>query len=544
MNTTAENIQISTSNFPHATKIIKSSESTELFFAVVGHVGSGISEVADKLNIELVNQGYDVEVVKASTAIGEWASKNGHSVPGVSERAKINETIAYQDLGDTMRKHTQDFAAVAQGLISKVRKLRADKTGVTMEEGLPVEPDDKKRAYIFDSIRHPSEVHLLRNVYHESFSLIGVVCQEPVRRERLLEKFFDHKKRKSIDSCNEVNDLMVRDADDKEIEYGQHVADAFFEADYFVDNTIDLSDRKNFHINEILGRLIDIVTHSKIVRPTSSETAMHHAMTAQIRSACLSRQVGAALVDQDGDIISTGTNEVPKAGGGVYGKSFSMTADYENEFRCFCDDEPTCSSNKEQNKLAKRIMSSFPDIMQEKNADIISILRKAGLKDLLEFSRAVHAEMDAITTAARKGKSVSGAKMFVTTFPCHYCARHIVASGIHEVQYIEPYPKSLAMSLHKDAITPDEVDWIPPGEGSEQNEFNSKPNYQKVLFRPFVGVSPRLYIRAFTKDRPLKDKETGEIKIGDPTWGNKWNIMKISYTQLEAELTKVVNNVD
>jgi tRNA(Arg) A34 adenosine deaminase TadA len=172
--------------------------------------------------------------------------------------------------------------------------------------------------------------------------------------------------------------------------------------------------------------------------------------------------------------------------------------------------------------------------------NIILKLRKAGLKDLLEFSRAIHAEMDAVTTAARKGKPVRGSKMYVTTFPCHYCARHLVASGIHEVQYIEPYPKSLAMNLHKDAITSDEIDWIPPGQINEKHA--QKDNYQKVLFKPFVGVAPRLYSRAFTKDRPLKNNQTGQFEIGSPVWGNKWGIPRISYVQLEAQLTKVIKD--
>lgn len=535
-------LQHNTSNFPHATEIIKSVESGELFFAVVGHVGAGISEVATTLKGELEGQEYDVEVIKASSAIKDWAIENGHVVPESSGRSSIKDTDSYQDLGDRMREQTEDYAAVAQGLIKNVRRIRAKKTGVEFVEGSPVEPDGKKRAYIFDSIRHPSEVYLLRDVYHDSFTLVGIVCQESIRKKRLLDKFYDHRDHGNPASIKSVEDLMLRDADDKVKDHGQHVADAFFEADYFVDNTTDSSDKVNWNINEMLGRLIDMVTHSRILRPSIPETAMHHAMTAQIRSACLSRQVGAALVDKEGDIIATGTNEAPKAGGGVYGMSFSITENSEKDSRCFCDKEPVCSSNKEQNKLAHKIAESIPEIKDKENTDIITILRKAGLKDLLEFSRAIHAEMDAVTTAARKGKSVHGAKMYVTTFPCHYCARHLVAAGIHEVQYIEPYPKSLAMSLHKDAITSDEIGWIPPNETN--SKFEGKPNYQKVLFKPFVGVAPRLYIRAFTKDRPLKNKDTGEMEIGTPAWGNKWKAKRISYVQLEAELTKVKADVE
>lgn len=533
----AEKIKITGRGFPQASDVIKSFESGELFFAVVGHVGSGISEVATTLQEELETKGFDVEIIKASSAIKEWALANNHAVPEDHPRQIIEDTFAYQDLGDHMREATDDYAAVAQGMLKNVRRLRSEKTKVQIVDGEPVEPDDEKRAYIFDSIRHPAEVSLLRTVYHDAFTLIGVVCQEEVRKTRLIDKFFDHRDKGKQEVDARVTELMERDADDKRKSHGQHVADAFYESDYFVDNTADSKgDKTNWQINEMLGRLVDIVTHARIVRPTIPESAMHYAMTTQLRSSCLSRQVGAAIVDKDGDIISTGANEVPKSGGGVYGKTFSIEQE-QGDARCFCSTEKTCSSNVEQNELAEKLATT---LSHDGIDDIIPVLRKAGLKDLLEFSRAVHAEMDAITSAARMGRSVKASKMFVTTFPCHYCARHIVASGVDEVQYIEPYPKSRALTLHKDSITSDEVDWVPPGVVDEEKRNNK--NYQKVLFKPFVGVSPRLYIRAFTKDRPLKNTNTGEMDIGVPQWGNKWKIKRVSYTQLEAELTKDPKN--
>src|SRR5204863_5119044 len=114
------------------------------------------------------------------------------------------------------------------------------------------------------------------------------------------------------------------------------------------------------------------------------------------------------------------------------------------------------------------------------------LIRKSRVGDLIEFSRAVHAEMDAVLSAGREGISTVGCRLYVTTFPCHYCARHLVSAGIDEVQFIEPYPKSLAIDLHDDSIVVEAADWTPPSEGGQQ-----------VWFHPFSGVSPRLYKRAF-----------------------------------------------
>jgi hypothetical protein len=57
-----------------------------------------------------------------------------------------------------------------------------------------------------------------------------------------------------------------------------------------------------------------------------------------------------------------------------------------------------------------------------------------------------------------------------------------------------------------------------------------------VLFRPFSGVAPTLYKRAFLKDRDLKDNSTGKMTIKAPEWGAPWHLSKISYLDVEAEL--------
>ncbi|MCG7044628.1 deaminase, partial [Pseudomonas aeruginosa] len=102
------------------------------------------------------------------------------------------------------------------------------------------------------------------------------------------------------------------------------------------------------------------------------------------------------------------------------------------------------------------------------------MLRKdSQLKSLIEFSRAVHAEMHALLTAGEtKGGQIRNGKLFVTTYPCHSCARHLVAAGVKEVYFLEPYRKSLATRLHSDSITERESD------------------DSKVRVMPFDGVAP------------------------------------------------------
>ena len=228
-----------------------------------------------------------------------------------------------------------------------------------------------------------------------------------------------------------------------------------------------------------------------------------------------------------GHVVATGTNEVPKAGGGVYGAQFGKET---KDDRCFVH-KGYCSNTIEQSVIAQAILNDIRADLQSgvDETQVALKLRLGRVGELLEFSRAVHAEMDALLDAARKGVSTIGGRLYVTTFPCHYCARHIVSAGIDEVQFIEPYPKSKAFELHSDSILNDrdDSDWMPPSEGGS-----------RVLFRPFTGVAPRMYPQAFRKNQSLKDTNTGRMHVSSPEWGSPYDILRTSYAEFEVALTR------
>jgi len=115
------------------------------------------------------------------------------------------------------------------------------------------------------------------------------------------------------------------------------------------------------------------------------------------------------------------------------------------------------------------------------------------INDITEYGRMVHSEMNALMDAARLGRSTKGSILYVTTFPCHNCAKHIISSGISEVFYIEPYPKSRAKSLYIDSISHD------------------KKEGQKVQFNHYSGISPTRFRDIFEKNkRQTKDGQIQE----------------------------------
>jgi deoxycytidylate deaminase/energy-coupling factor transporter ATP-binding protein EcfA2 len=512
----------------------------ELIFAVVGPVGSGTSEIAEALE-GLLKPSYDVTILKARTVIEDVAQKSGINIP---QNPKLVQSTALQNAGDSIRAGSKDNAAIAVGLVGLIRTKRAEKQNAEMAPGVAVEPNGEKRAFILDSLRHPHEVALLRRVYQEAFCLIGVFCHEDERFNRLRDgKYRDA-------SGDDIQKFMERDENAPET-HGQKVADTFHLADYFIDNTVNrfkkvgavIEENPEWDVPDQLGRLVDILTHRRIVRPRPGEMGMFHAYGARMRSSCLSRQVGAALIDRSGTLIATGTNEVPRAGGGVYGGALSGNGsgdlDPASDFRCFVHNG-YCSNTREQNAIIKDLFTSVDELKGiTMDDDLLKRLRKTRIGQLLEFSRAVHAEMDALLSAARIGAKTGDTRLYVTTFPCHNCARHIVSAGVVEVQYIEPYLKSQAIPLHGDAIVTDPKVWNRP-EGGETTAANGAP--PNVLFRPFIGVAPRLYRRAFFKDRDLKNNLTGDmIKEFGPSEGHTTTeTLRVSYAQVEAKLSSLL----
>ncbi len=64
-----------------------------------------------------------------------------------------------------------------------------------------------------------------------------------------------------------------------------------------------------------------------------------------------------------------------------------------------------------------------------------------------ELCRALHAEQNAIITAARYGVNIDGATIYVNTQPCVVCAKMLINAGITEIVYKNPYPDELSMSM-------------------------------------------------------------------------------------------------
>ena len=274
----------------------------------------------------------------------------------------------------------------------------------------------------------------LRDVYGETFWLIGVFAPEMVRKQRLLSEGHD---------SPYIEKIFQRDQDEG-LPFGQRVRATMQLSDFFIRNDRSNDARLANTITRFLEILFGVVIHI----PTIDESSMNAASAAAGGSACLSRQVGAVVVTEAGDLIGRGVNDVPKFGGGLY-----TAANGDDDHRCFKWKSKIFHNDDRKNRLSESLVMALRGteaIKKGSESNARDVIQKSEVKNLIEFSRAVHAEMEAILSVARGAKpGLVGSTLYCTTFPCHSCARLIVASGIHKVVYIEAYIKSLAIDLHE-----------------------------------------------------------------------------------------------
>jgi dCMP deaminase len=67
-------------------------------------------------------------------------------------------------------------------------------------------------------------------------------------------------------------------------------------------------------------------------------------------------------------------------------------------------------------------------------------------------ARSVHAEMNAIAQAARRGTSLRGASAFLTLKPCLTCAKALIQVGIARVLWLEEYLENTAEAETLEAL--------------------------------------------------------------------------------------------
>ncbi|MCR5861274.1 deaminase [Flavobacterium sp. J372] len=455
---------------------VKETFTDEIVIGICSQIGAKKQLVIDELEKCLKEYEYTIENIKLSDFINGFITQPSLQIGRTQHFSTLAQKI---ETGNSLRKKFgEDY--LSNLAITKIANEKREFFNIkTQEDSTKIK--SRRVCYIIDSIKHMSELNTFKDVYKDIFYLMSIYTPKEERISNLSAKQL---------SQDEAETLIDKDQYESN-QYGQQVREVFVNADFFL--RVDKNTEPE--LEKKVQRYVNLIFGYGIETPTLEERAMYEAKSAAVNSACLSRQVGASIMSSDGSLLSTGWNDVPKFGGNLY------TCDSDTDNRCYVIGH--CHNDSNKTSLVKYILEDIKanldlntilpignNIENEKHLEVKNklltfikgSLDNSGIKNLIEFSRSVHAEMHAIINAGHmSGDKIKGGILFCTTYPCHSCARHIIAAGITKVYYIEPYVKSKAPELHNDSITEDEKITT------------------KVQLLVFDGVSPRRYLNFLIK---------------------------------------------
>ena len=463
----------------------------ELIIGLVGPLGADLDKVTEELVSAFDQVHCKTEIVTISqvirTLIQEALGTTDIKVylPESPEDLRI---WTHMTAGNEIRKSAAENGVLAIAVLMHLKKSRLEQNSTIPQ------------VYIIRSLKSPEELEVFRKVYGDNFILVAAHASRDLRITNLADLVARLRNEERTDRHRKIAmDLVNKDeaeTDPYYAEHGQHVREVFPRADIFV-KASDVA-----RLRQSLTTFVELLFGTQPFHtPSRDEYAMFHAQAASLRSSTPSRQVGAVISTEDGNVVAVGTNEAPKPGGGLYwSDNGAGLPDWKKGYD---------SSDKMRMVLLKDVLERLKQqegwlssAKQERKTDdlikeALPFMSEARLMDISEFGRNVHAEMAALLDAARRGVSVEGLTMYCTTFPCHDCAKHIIAAGINRVVYIEPYPKSRAKELFDEAIVVDPMD----------NEATKG----KVRFEPFVGIAPRQYMPLFAFSKGERSIPDGDL---------------------------------
>jgi cytidine deaminase len=487
---------------------LRTIDDPELIVGLVGRIGTDLKRVVSQIQVELSMLHYECVPIHLTDYI--------HSIKGIPplrEHPTEERYRSYIEACNHIREETGRDDYLAFIAISAIRHERKRLTG-------DFNNPRKRIAYIVNQLKRPEEIGLLRQVYGPLFIPISCHAHKEDRLRYMARKISaDHPENPKPEPWQiEAIKLLDQDEAEEAVPHGQRVRDAFPLADLIVDASDEIATQQG------LNRYFRGLFGDYKISPTRDESGANLAVVASLQSVDPSRQVGAAITNERGDVIALGCNEVPKFGGGIYwfgddpdGRDFRIGRD-ENTVRKRNMVLEIVSLLRDNGYLHPTKITNETSLSGEFLDKKDALLKDTLIMDTLEFGRCLHAEMCAITDAARNGISTRNATLYTTTFPCHNCAKHVVGVGITRVVYQKPFPKSAVAELYPDSVVIDAAGVLGGG---------------KVAFEQFVGITSNRYGVIFEKERLKND--AGFFQDWQPTTAQPaTNLVIRSYLDVES----------
>jgi deoxycytidylate deaminase/dephospho-CoA kinase len=289
-----------------------------------------------------------------------------------------------------------------------------------------------------DSLKNPFEIVYFKERYSAYYTF-----SVHARDETIYERFSITDDIKAIHQkeLNKDNtDKQKGSLDSKKDFNSQNIIECIQRSDIYIDNNHDQKDT----LYKQVFKYLSLIVHPGLITPTKDEMIMQLALTAKFSSGCISRQVGAVVLNKHDSVRAVGWNEVPEG---------QMPCLLRSHNELLNNSSSLDYSSYEKNILRKT--DAFKYIFQQPNKQY-KVSTAQGLNDSFCFkqiqnnlegeknqvyTRSLHAEENAFLQASKYGNTeIIGGQLFTTASPCFLCAKKAYQLGIKRIVYIEAYP--------------------------------------------------------------------------------------------------------
>lgn len=338
----------------------------------------------------------------------------------------------YLSLSDILREETKTNEEIQRTELQDCgNKLREEKgPDILAQRAIAKIDQENDEKWVIDSIRNTHEIEAFKKKYG-TFYLIAAWADQEIRWERVKHKYSNNRTLFDIDDARDSRERF---------ENGQQVSLCYQMADIIIiNNNAVLFEGTDQYLTlqKMVERYVKLIEGRESFCPNEQETLMSMAYANSMRSSCTQRKVGALIIDDYGNVFSSGYNEVPSS-------------------------ERPCK-NTYGMCYRKYLRNNFTEELSEivNDAELLESIKEKVKRQfkMLDYCRALHAEENAIINMARLGgsKNLSNATLYTTTYPCNLCANKIAQVGIRQIVYFEPYPQKEAkktLQLHGVKQTP------------------------------------------------------------------------------------------
>ena len=261
-------------------------DNREAFMALIAPIGINLEEVLEVLSDQIDQIGFKANPIKLTDYLLRLGRVDKHY------RHEVARYEAYIKAGDQLCEEAQrGDALVLLGLLDLLAGGEKKRRASVYD----------RRINIFRQIKRFEEYATLERIYGRNIIFLGCFAPKEKRKSFLVSKLKNND-RISNDSKLESQALkiMATDEDEDDQDFGQKVIDCYPKADFILDCTSRAT------LENSCERFLKIYFGHPFVSPTKDEHFSYIANAAAYRSLDLSRQVGAAILGERGDIISMG----------------------------------------------------------------------------------------------------------------------------------------------------------------------------------------------------------------------------------------------